>query len=282
MSLLNSPTVFFDRKVRLQMGTVIVEKLKIVFNVKKSLSIQANHCDIKVYNLNEASRTAINEKSTMVLYAGYFVAPLIFQGKIDRVYHLEEGPNIITHIKGVDGLLTITDTGKPTSITGTTVVEIIRKLIPLTTTGAGNFEEFVKGKDPKKITKYASTKSPYDSICQLADALNANVTIQHDNFLFLEKGKSISHDLTILTPRTGLVGSPDIGKKGSTKARCFIQRDLNPGYMVRIISRSFPNPGTDFRIESVEFKGDTHGEDFTAHLDLTAANQKTGDVPTGD
>lgn len=274
-------TLLFDRKIRVQMGNVIVEALRIEFNVKKSLNVQSNKCDIKVFNLNEQSRAAINEKDGLLLFAGYFNPPLIFKGFVDRVIHMDQSPNRVTHIRGVDGLLAMTDPGKPLSVTGSTVVDIIRKLIPLTGVGPGNFEDFVHGRDPKKLTKFAATKSPYDSIVQLTSSLNADVTIQDGDFLFLAHGESISQDLAVLSANTGLIGSPDIGKKGVTKARCFIQRNLTPGYQVRIESLAVPDKPV-FRIESVDFRGDTHGPEWSAHLELTQANATTGEVPAGD
>lgn len=264
--------LLLDRRVHLQAGPVLVTDLRVEFKIRRSLKIQGNRCDIKVYNLNRDSRASINEKDFVTFSAGYlYDMPTIFNGQIEHVIHSFHETEIITHIHAVDGLETVVKPGETMSLKATSVIAAIREIIgSRTTTDPGNFETYFSGKTDKKFTKMTATKSPWEMIQSLSDIMGAMVTIQNNQFQFHDKGKAIFKIVAVLSPQTGLVGQLDVGRKGITKARALIQSDLTPGHMVQIRSKSFDEP-TNFRIDSVQYVGDTHGKDWTAHLDLVAA-----------
>ena len=81
----------------------------------------------------------------------------------------------------------------------------------------------------------------------------------------LPRGRALQRSAVVLSPSTGLVGSPKIGKGRVASAVAIIQPDLQPGRLVDL--RASTVSGV-YRIEEVEFEGETHGTPWYANLQL--------------
>lgn len=261
--------LLFRRQWLLRVGGLEVRELRIEFTGKKSLNKDTNKCDIKVYNLAESSRAKITDTSTdaVVLYAGYLSMPNpaeIFVGNIAHAIHYTDGPDRITHIKAVDGMVPQQTNGKPTSSANTTAEAEVKKLLASMSMDEGNFGSFMKGRDPKKLSKFVSTKPPYEAMTELTNSLGGEVTVHDGHPMFVAHGHFASTDFVVLDANSGLIGSPDLGKKNSVVAKSLIQPGFIPGHGVMLRDSK-----DKYRIESVNYVGDTHGKEWYADLELS-------------
>lgn len=99
----------WKRRVRLIIGKagngLLVEHLRVAFEVKKTLESDPNTATIKIWNLNPDNEAkARNEYDEVLLEAGYEGAMrLVFRGNIQHVYRYRDGQDFITEIEAGDG-----------------------------------------------------------------------------------------------------------------------------------------------------------------------------------
>jgi len=96
----------FNRIAKILIPDFEITDLRINFKIEKSLIGYPNLGNIKIYNLSESSRNAIEEKGLQVqLYAGHADTSvlLLFSGDIINVVHLKTGPDWISEIFAHDG-----------------------------------------------------------------------------------------------------------------------------------------------------------------------------------
>ena len=71
----------------------------------------------------------------------------------------------------------------------------------------------------------------------------------------------------------GMIGSPDVappskpGKKPTITVRCLLLPEAKPGGLVDIVSRTVTGL---HRLRDITHTGDTHGEDWTTAMEVTA------------
>lgn len=84
---------------------LLVENLRIQFEVSKTVESAPNVAVIKIFNLNPANEAKIkNEFDEVILNAGYEGAMrLVFRGNIKHVYRYREKVDYITEIEAGDG-----------------------------------------------------------------------------------------------------------------------------------------------------------------------------------
>jgi hypothetical protein len=102
-------TLEWGRECQLVVGSggsgVDFSKLRIAFEVTKSIEAQPNPATIKIYNMSDANAAAIEAEYTDVLLkVGYHQASsLIFVGNIQFVSHYRDGTDYITELTCGDG-----------------------------------------------------------------------------------------------------------------------------------------------------------------------------------
>lgn len=277
MSNLSVPLV--NRAYLLQVGPLQVRNLRVVFSVTKNLTKDSNRADVKVYNLSHDSRGlfAKDEPQDVLLFAGYGDSlTQIFTGSMSRSMSYNEGVDWITEVRAGDGLSKIKALGTPVSATNTSAKQEIEKGLATANIAPGNFAAVMATKDPKKMKRFASIKAQYDYIQELAKALDLDLSIQDGVAQFLQPGKIASRDVVELSARSGMIGSPQIGKHGLTKVKALIQPKLTPGYGVHLVAREVKG---FFRIETTKFSGDNFGQDWYADLELSSLDAATLTIP---
>ena len=85
-------------------------------------------------------------------------------------------------------------------------------------------------------------------------------------------GRALLGTSVVLSPQTGLIGSPEKGTKNTIKMRSLIIPDLVPGRQVILKSRHMSG---NFRVERAEFKGDTASNDWYVDLTCREADFRT-------
>src|SRR5690606_3473849 len=95
--------------------------------------------------------------------------------------------------------------------------------------------------------------------------------IQHNELIVVRHGTTIRGDAVLLTPETGLIGSPEPGGDGRVVARSLLQPAIVPGRQVRFERASVTGY---YRVETVVYDGDTSGLNRYADFDAKELGTK--------
>lgn len=201
---------YFKRviKVRTNNTTWTNDKLHIEFEVPFDDDHEPNKSEIKIYNLTHDSRVKFKRGNRLVLNAGYYGdIGVILDGEITNVRSEKTGTDRATIIKVLDTHgVTSKKTVKKTYKQKTRSSTIIRDLA-----NAIGLKIKVLDLPNDKIQKkgYNVSGSALDTIERLADDCNASFYFSK-GYLYIRDIRKGDNTNFILTPSTGLIGSPEI------------------------------------------------------------------------
>ncbi len=258
-----------------------VTALRIGFEVERSTSSIANIGEIRIWNLSPDTRGRLSEHpGTALLEAGYRgETGTIFLGDVAEVSHERPGADWITTLSAGDGENSLKTARVALSVApGTGYDKVLAILAEKVEVGIGNMvKRVVKGglRDGGMtgfINGAALSGPTHDEIGRIMKALGLEVSIQDGQFQVLGPGELAGSPTGfLLTPRTGLIGSPQLGKakkdqkkqptgappaeRSILRARSLLNPALRPGGGVVVDSIQVDGI---FRIERVTHTGDTH------------------------
>lgn len=255
-----------------------VEGLRCTFAVTKTLKKEPNTLDLKVYNYSSRSRAQMQKKGAQVVVEAGYVGEtaIIFSGDARTIDHVREGPDWITHIQCGDGEIAtqfarINESFAP----GKSIKDIGRVFIgKLTEYGLkpGNALKQLSNVSfdlPNGYSAHGRVVSEFDTF---ARSVGLEFSIQDGEIQLLPTEKVRTLNVPLITPNTGLIGSPDHGspeKKGKPsllKVKCLLRPTLKPGDPISVESDSTPR-GV-FKIMTLRHNGDTFGGDWYTELEL--------------
>lgn len=273
----------FDRRYELTVGTRLITGLRVVFNVEKSLSESANHAEVQVTNLAERTRADLADAGTVAvsLKAGYAGAlEEILNQELQYAESDRNGASWVTTLQTQDGITEKRQGRASLSISsGTTYAEALAQLAEQmsnvsTSTAVHTLRggSFATASSTTLKRGLAVAGNPWREFVRLARAVGIDTSIQDGELVLLRDADFLPDAAVLLSPSSGLVGSPKRfeSKKGGelVKAPALLQPPLtHPGRRVQLKSQGFDGV---FRIERVTIDGDTHGEDWHANLELKA------------
>lgn len=268
----------FDREWYAIVGDVKVLGLRLKFKSEKSLVKDPNTLDLHVYNLAAATRARLQKRGTqVVLVAGYKgAAQVIFAGQARTIDHVRDGPGWDTHILCGDGDTTFRAAFTSRSFgPGTKWADVAKALAKdlLSNAGdavaklsrgdiSGSIDSFLQG-----YTAHGPAVLEFDRVMRAA---GLEWSIQDGVLQVLRPGAANDERAILLSPATGLVGSPDhCAPKDEAlppvlKARSLLQGGLRPGRKVEI--RASRTQGV-YRCAKVCHEGDTHGPEWYTSIE---------------
>jgi hypothetical protein len=247
-------------------GGLVVERLRIAFNVSKSLSGTPNTAQISIWNLSQENRLKIKKEFDKVrLEAGHVEAGnrgIIFEGNVRDVTHKREGPDIITTAECGDGDKGIrTGTIAKTFPKGAKPKEMIDELLknmPDVDRGV------IQGLDdlpayPRAVTMFGMASREMDKIGR-THKLYWSV---QDGALEVIPGDSFIDDVVVISQTSGMIGVPEITDNG-IKVTCLLNPQIRIGRVVEVRSQTLEmNEGEGrFRVSALEFSGDTRANTY--------------------
>lgn len=270
----------FRRELALIVGGRQVAGLRVAFRATKTLASKPNAIEIRVWNLAPETRAAAQEKGAgVMLSAGYEGdARLLFVGDVDLVTHEREGPDWVTTLQAGDGLNAVRQ-GRimEAFAAGAKVSDVVRKLAGSMKVSMGNaLEELKTGGVDGAIDSFANgliVNGPvHEEMNRIARATGFEWSVQDGALQILKTGKANSKEAVVLSPSTGLIGSPTPaivatqggGKRKVVRARSLLNGDLAPGRAVQIDGAAVRGW---YRIEKVQMVGDTYGQDWFSDLE---------------
>jgi hypothetical protein len=278
----------FDRK-----ATVIISSdgqtglstsgLRVVFDVKKTSTVDFNTANVSVYNLSETTRNQIKKLGGQItVKAGYSQdsgEQVIFVGDISMASSEIVKPEVVTKFEANDGEKRIHS--KKLSVSykaGTGGKQIVKDIIsttsfPLKNINWGSFSDKIY---PRGFSFAGSAKVLMTNVCNY---LGLEWSIQNNEIKLIKSGTSDGAQIIFLSPSSGIIGSPvrvkDVGTKDKKddaiegwKVSCLLQPLAEPGGVIKIKSAEVVE-GL-YRIVDVQHSGDTHGGDWKSIITVSA------------
>lgn len=252
---------------------------RVVFSISKNAVEEPNKAHITVYNLADTTSARIGEKDLgrIVLQAGYEGSVgVLFEGNVIQVTRTKQGADVITSIEAGDGdkaySYAIVSRSLASGYTQSDVVgEAIRAMTGKGATGSDTTAVNSKTKYPRGRVIFQSART---TAREVARAEDCEWSIQDGKVVFCKReGLLGKGEGFLISPATGMIGSPVVDKDGVTVECC-----LNPGLriyeQVKIESRFASGV---YKILAVEHSGDTHGNTWSTRIrcgSVTGSNSK--------
>lgn len=247
-------------------------QLRVGFSVRRTLQRKPNECQVQVYGLSRDSSSWCRTKGHVLrLMAGYGGAPeLLFLGGVDRAVRSEDAPEAVTTVEAADGGREFREARVYKSFTGQIMSsQVIQELATAAGLPLGFIEPFVD----VPITQGVVLAGPVrDNLDKITRSLGLSWSIQDGRLQTLSASGGTPEPSVLLTPDSGLVGSPrpatDKKVKKKIELTCLLQPSLRPGRRFMLESRDYKGV---YRCEDVEHRGDTHADDWFTNVTATEA-----------
>lgn len=273
-----SIAVSFGPKGRENEG-VKVSGLRIAFEITKTSEATPNTAKISIYNLSPDHRALLetDEDLGVILECGYGGnLEELFAGDIRRavteqkdakklealaVSTMNQGPDKITVIEATSGQFAVEcATIDKSYVEGRGVISIISDVIQsfevygIDTSKALRFLGSVADKTAQAGMILSGSSSA--QMDKLIGMLGLEWSIQDDELQIITQDGKTTEEAVLLTPQTGLIGSP-ILKKGGIEFTALINPKIKPGRAVAITIEEKKYTGF-FRVWRADFTGDIH------------------------
>jgi hypothetical protein len=100
---------------------------------------------------------------------------------------------------------------------------------------------------------------------RVAQSLGFEWSIQEGALQLLQNAEPLAATATLLTPSTGLVGTPSIDVGGILTAQALMIPDIFPGRLIVLESERLTG---NYRVETCNYSGNTAGPDW--YIDIEA------------
>lgn len=266
----------FDQAYTLQVETLQISQLHIEFEVKRSLTAKvANSAEIKIYNLSQDTRKKLQGMRDVFvsLEAGYAQGQsLIYRGDLREAWSLKDGNDWITVLSSADSAKKRKKKRINKSFSaGTSVGAIIVACAKALQVGLGNSEKKAAGaklwdgQSASFTTGYVASGDAVSQLDRVCRSCGIEWSIQDGQLQLLDRGRALQEKGILLTAKSGLLDSPELGKGNVVRCRAAMIPGLYPGRRVEVQSRHVNGV---YRIETTHHKGTYETSDWGAELEL--------------
>lgn len=257
----------------------ILQELKCVFEIKKSIQSYPNIVKIDIYNTLESTRKLATFKDSKIdILVGYNANNrLIFSGDVRNSFQSRQGTDHITTIYAGDGTRAFEKARiNKTYSEKTSLKQIVTDLFatfPKIAQGeiAGLVDGFKDALTPRTLS--GSSKTFLD---QLAKSHGFNWKINDNKIEVIPIDQDKQREATLVRADTGLIGTPVVTKAG-VEVKLAMNPSIQPNELIEVESvGSIINlPAVQYtrvnrteaegiyKVYEVIHKGDTHGDEWT-------------------
>lgn len=301
--------MLFNRVCSLVVGTeggtgLEIRGLRMAFSIQKGSVKTPNKCTVRVWNVRKTMRPRIEAIGlVLVLRAGYsedIGEVTLFAGDVTRSYSYHEGPDIITELELADGFSEFRDKKITVSYAaGATTLQVLRDITKRFGLTVRSLPTDVPDKQYKN--GFAFVGRCRDAMDKACEYMGLEWSIQNREVQVIKRGGTVRQKAYLLTPKTGLLGSPmqesqtmtekagaklgyteqqrgvsvefELDRDGTYdkmlrvygyKVLTLLQPLIEPGGFVQV--RSDGIDGEFFRVEELTHVGDTHGKEWHTEL----------------
>ena len=271
-------------------GGINKHDLKIEFSISKGISSSANTAEISIWNLTESHRNGIGKEfDAITLEAGY-IPPgddgnvgIIFRGAVRDVEHRRDGPNIITTISCGDGdralrRATISKS-YPKGTPVKTVVDDLYKEMEKEGVSRGEWKFPDKMNDKTFKRPYATCGSCTRELDTIGRGNDFYWSVQNET-LEIIPGNGYIGEVVLITPQTGMVGTPTITDNG-VNVSALLNPSIRPNRRVKIVSETLEMNAADgvYRVSEATYSGNNMDGEFV--VQMTCESIQSGKVNEG-
>ena len=275
----------FGREISINIGGTLIRTkfvegqiapiLRASFRIEKTIKKEPNKANISIYNLNPDNRKLFQEQNLpTIIEAGYIDnTSQIFSGDLTFSQNKLEGEDWVTILQAGDGAKQYKSARINTSFKGPVKVgDVLRTAADAMGLKLGNVAQKIsQGSIRGALTEFTNgavlSGKAEIQLDKVVKSMGYSWSIQDGQLQLLDPTETIGTQAILLTPGTGLIGTPEAGEKGFVKARSLLQPSLLPGQRVQIVSKNEVVSGF-FRAEKCIFVGDTWGTDW--YVDIEA------------
>lgn len=234
----------WKRKVQVIIGKsgtgLLIENLRVQFEVAKTIESAPNVAIIKVYNLHPDNEAKIkNEFDEVLLNAGYDGAMrLVFRGNIKHVYRYRDGNDYITEIEAGDG---DKDFNKAvmneTLAAGTTTGQLVDRAVGTFKGVGGTTKSHIQVTDRARLRGKVVSGNTRDVLHDVARESGANWSIQDGQIVIVSANDVLPGEAIVIRADTGMLGAPEINDKGIA-VKCLLNPQLRVNGAIRLDNNS--------------------------------------------
>lgn len=278
----------FRRVCSVTVDTLKVDGLRICFSIKKTLTKEPNTLDLKIYNLSKSTRSAMKKAGAKItVTAGYQNEfGMIFAGDARTVDHTHDQAEWVTHIQCGDGELAYRFARCSGSFaSGTSIKDVIRHAVKSLGVNSGNLEDALQSAKFRAnlsqfIHGYTAHGKASGELDKLLRSAGLTWSIQNGALQVLQGTAPAKGAAILLSPSTGLIGSPDhgtpekIGLPPVLKVKSLLRPAARCGGVIEIHSEDVNG---QFRVNQLEHTGDSANGDWFTNFEATSissANQQ--------
>lgn len=269
----------FNRTVRVEIeadGSLFeVADVRCQFQCRKTRSDSPNELTVRLFNLNEQTRrNAVKVGATVRLYAGYGEeSVLLAQSQVTRSMIERTPPDIVIVLECLDGIDELRKTRVSVSFDRNATV---RQAVDAV---AARLGRPVRPIDVNLSVPLRGGYTHVGGIARALDDLTARVgatwSIQNGDLLILGPNGRVPGEVTLLTPDTGLLYSPEPVEDDTSTERqggetrhgwrltALLQPQIQPGDQVRVESADVNGV---FVVDEIDHNGDTRGLNYTSTM----------------
>lgn len=273
-------TTLFRRAARIVVDTIEIvvdpkspaASLDVQFSIERSLKPEPNTAEIQIWNLNEDHRSQLEEldRVAVTLEAGYEAqTALLFSGTMRTVFTMRENADLITTLQSGDGEKEYAQSRINLSIGPTTPnVSVFQQIVKAIGIAEGNLttaSAALAALPPLFPQGGVLSGSASQIMTRAAQSLGFEWSIQEGALQLLQTNAPLATTATLLTPDTGLVGSPSVDNEGILTAQSLLIPDIFPGRLLVLESERLSG---NYRVEKCNYSGVTSGPDW--YIDIEA------------
>lgn len=266
------------RKLKVTVGSVVVEDLRVEFEIQKDIDANPNNAKVRIFNLKKENRKKIKDEFKNITVEGGYekgVVGLLHVGEIRSVINKREGhTDVVTEITSGDADLNhrfgkINQTF-PASATAPKdlILALYGKMIGVKLGVIQDVDKFPPLKRP-----YTMAGTVVGEMNKIARHYNLYWSIQNGYLEVISKEKYIDR-VHVISKDTGMVGTPDVTELG-VHVVTLLNHNIRPKRLIKVISEEEDASGL-FRVNECTYLGCNLDGDF--FCDIQAARLEDGSV----
>ena len=284
--------------------------LRVSFSVERKIASVADSAVVRIWNLNEESRSMIAQRSLyydrrdplryLQIGAGHRgtsaitdTTSVIFNGAIVIAFNERQGPDWVTEIQAsaVHGQALLNQINKPWRTTP--LANIIRELFGVAGWANVNISPQAAIVIASKVeTSLAVSGSAYQAATTVLKNHGLTFNVDHDGVTVFVSGYPRDPLPLPVNEDTGLIGTPKVTALGAD-FKTLLDPRIRPGQLVTLKSETLgssiaANLGSEYVIWGAKALGDTHTDDWSSEAEgritpppSDAASSVAGPVPIG-
>jgi hypothetical protein len=250
-----------------------ISDLRCTFKVVRKLKPEPNPCEVTITNLAESTRNQLEGKGfRVILQAGYGdQVSQLFSGDVRTFDHEHQRPDWITKILAGDGdrafkFARVSQSFAP----GTQIKEVVKAAARALMSDPGSALQKAEQLVGEFSSGYAHHGGAADELTSLLEPFGWEWSMQDGRIELLGPGEHVGEEGPLISPETGLVGSPTVGAPEKVgfppvlKCRSLLQPRLRPGQRFEL--RAHGRHGF-YRCRQVVHQGDTAGGDWYTDIE---------------